>query len=518
LTKKARIYCLSLFLFLKQEASTSYSVGDECDDNIVTEVGCQHAATDISIDRCCRWHDDLFDDEDVQEEASPPVISDHYKVKPHHCHCFYTNPDHEKGVNYTVILYKNEKDGKIIIDGLRDNEKEIKDISGYTFVLTDINNGKKILPVANDDFPVIFENLDKSNYKIEVFNEEGESICFKRFVFNSRKKVIITQEEKEEEKPAFVRWVLVDIKNLNKTEFIWVGVSIEKGYIEKGSKFHVRAIDKFTDPVLFSQYFKDYDGDFDPEHMVFYELKIIKPDGSEYSKLGTKAKIYVQVPKGWDEGDLKAVFISEEKDEQFMESYINVPKRGRCLVYETTHFSPYAIIDKADKQIGDSETTDISVSNSTESKNTYLPESLKNFRQNDISEDLNNLQDDISEGLNDLLTNFQENLNESLENILKDLKDNNKNNNRENHVIKKQGFDSPQTDDHFVEKSALGLTAFASACGIFYLSIKKMKKTAKHLRDDSQDLNKTFSPEENADEKKFNLLATGKRYVAKHYA
>jgi len=310
-------------------------------------------------------HDfDHYDHHDPWGHGGKSPDDHHHEHEDHHRHYdwdhfdFHQRDEHhdnghyerKKEYKYKMILEKDEVNGKISVKKIIRNRKELVDISGYTFVLIDIETDKKIAGICTEDFPVEFNDLKSGNYKIEIYDENDNKVCSKNESLKIKENII-----REEEKfPEFKRWLFVEVKSHkaklgSKKDFIWVGIAVNKGFIEKGSKFHVKLIDKDSDPEEFEKHMKNYDGDYkDPEHMVFYEIGITKPDGTEYHDLNTRAKIYVQIPEGWDKGDLEAVYVSEEKDEQFQEYYINIPGRGDCLVYETTHFSPYTIIDKSD--------------------------------------------------------------------------------------------------------------------------------------------------------------------------
>ncbi len=139
---------------------------------------------------------------------------------------------------------------------------------------------------------------------------------------------------------AFEQWITMDIGS----ETLNVGIRALGDVFENGSTFYVQEILPGT-----SEWYEErnnLDNDFPVEHVKFMHLGVKKPNSEEkYTTLNGKATILVEVPKGWDIGELEAVFVSTGEDEDFEEFYEEISGKT-YLKWHVTHFSPYAIIDK----------------------------------------------------------------------------------------------------------------------------------------------------------------------------
>ena len=139
---------------------------------------------------------------------------------------------------------------------------------------------------------------------------------------------------------AFEQWITMGIGS----ETLNVGIRALGDVFENGSTFYAEEILPGTSEWY--EHRNNLDNDFPVEHVKFMHLGVKKPNSEEkYTTLNGKATILVEVPKGWDIGELEAVFVDIGKDEDFEEFYEEISGKT-YLKWHVTHFSPYAIIDK----------------------------------------------------------------------------------------------------------------------------------------------------------------------------
>lgn len=81
------------------------------------------------------------------------------------------------------------------------------------------------------------------------------------------------------------------------------------------------------------------------QRLKIYDIFVLDPYGEKITEFGDYATLYIQIPDNYDEKDLKAIHINEDKDQEFDE-WIETIDGKKYLVFNTNHFSPYAILDK----------------------------------------------------------------------------------------------------------------------------------------------------------------------------
>lgn len=139
---------------------------------------------------------------------------------------------------------------------------------------------------------------------------------------------------------AFEQWTTVGAGS----ETLNVGIRALGDVFENGSTFFAEEISSGTDE--WNAVYNNLDKNFPIERLKFINLGVKKPNSEEtYTTLNGKATILVEVPQGWDVGELEAVFVSTGEDENFEEFYDSISGKT-YLGWHITHFSPYAIIDK----------------------------------------------------------------------------------------------------------------------------------------------------------------------------
>lgn len=125
------------------------------------------------------------------------------------------------------------------------------------------------------------------------------------------------------------------------TEKLTVGMVASLATVEEASaKFVVDCFD--ASETEHTNYFKLLDTQ-NVDHAVFFDLSLKNSKGTT-KQLNGCAKIYLQVPTGWDAHELQAIFVSEKEDEEFIEKLETVDGI-EYVTFITNHFSPYALVD-----------------------------------------------------------------------------------------------------------------------------------------------------------------------------
>ena len=168
-----------------------------------------------------------------------------------------------------------------------------------------------------------------------------------------------------EVKPGSVIWLKEDSYGAS----AWYGLDNTQDIFEPGSRFWVRWLHAIDDKEEYDEYFAKLDEEHrqrveeDPSggtRLWIFLTGVTKPDGTtEYGDIGVEIPYYIQLGDDWDETDINALFISENRDEpisvQFdtVESFnqqfesINFPETsGSYARLLLKHFSPYAVYDE----------------------------------------------------------------------------------------------------------------------------------------------------------------------------
>ncbi len=125
------------------------------------------------------------------------------------------------------------------------------------------------------------------------------------------------------------------------TEKLTVGMVASLATVEESSaKFVVDCFDASEDEH--ADYFKLLDTQ-NVDHAVFFDLSLKNSKGTT-KQLNGCAKIYLQVPTGWNAHELQAIFVSEGEDEPFIEKLETIDN-VQYVTFITSHFSPYALSD-----------------------------------------------------------------------------------------------------------------------------------------------------------------------------
>ena len=125
------------------------------------------------------------------------------------------------------------------------------------------------------------------------------------------------------------------------TEKLTVGMVASLATVEEATaEFIVDCFDASEDEH--ADYFKLLDTQ-NVDHAVFFDLSLKNSKGTT-KQLNGCAKIYLQVPTGWDAHELQAIFVSEKEDEQFIEKLETIDD-VQYVTFITSHFSPYALFD-----------------------------------------------------------------------------------------------------------------------------------------------------------------------------
>jgi len=89
-----------------------------------------------------------------------------------------------------------------------------------------------------------------------------------------------------------------------------------------------------------------YDGTYNVENIAFFDINLLDLyDNKLPMPLPREVRALLQIPEGWDKGDLEAVLIASGADVEFEESVVTIDGAD-YLAFWTNHFTPYAMIDK----------------------------------------------------------------------------------------------------------------------------------------------------------------------------
>ncbi|BED92233.1 MAG: hypothetical protein CfP315_0839 [Candidatus Improbicoccus pseudotrichonymphae] len=93
-------------------------------------------------------------------------------------------------------------------------------------------------------------------------------------------------------------------------------------------------------------YKKNIDNFSEVEHFLGYDIKVTDPYGKELQPNG-KVEVWLEIPSHYDSVDqIHVNFVSEGKDEIFNDDKVEQHENKKYYVFQTTHFSPYAIVDE----------------------------------------------------------------------------------------------------------------------------------------------------------------------------
>lgn len=135
--------------------------------------------------------------------------------------------------------------------------------------------------------------------------------------------------------------------NLSQTD-AKTGVILEapEGTFPADAKIDVNEVDK--DSSNYSMILENVDKSIKniAERFKFYSIKILDASGNKLQPAnGNKVKISLPIPDGYDLNDLEAIRVEAGDDIEYNEHVEEIDGKN-YLVFETDHFSDYAIIDK----------------------------------------------------------------------------------------------------------------------------------------------------------------------------
>lgn len=133
----------------------------------------------------------------------------------------------------------------------------------------------------------------------------------------------------------------------------WYMLDNTSGEFESGSRFWVQWLNNKDNPIEFLKHFNNIDQTIrdriDSNRVWIFLVGVTNPDGiTEYETLSHEIPLYIQMGTDWDYGDVKAMYISETKDEDVYASYLNMECPEGIKEFaklSIKHFSPYAIYD-----------------------------------------------------------------------------------------------------------------------------------------------------------------------------
>ncbi|MBQ3092772.1 MAG: DUF3089 domain-containing protein [Clostridia bacterium] len=144
-------------------------------------------------------------------------------------------------------------------------------------------------------------------------------------------------------KLGFTQWVPVVLNN----EQLKIGIKASLETISEDSKFVVSLVSESSgSDKEYHDLLSKFDKKDNIERICFFDFSITGQDASDVRELNGYAKLYIQIPKGWDEGQLETMFVADGNDENFEEKIEEVDG-VKYLTFSTNHFSPYALFDPA---------------------------------------------------------------------------------------------------------------------------------------------------------------------------
>lgn len=81
------------------------------------------------------------------------------------------------------------------------------------------------------------------------------------------------------------------------------------------------------------------------ENIAFFEITLYQSNGEPVPMpLARKVRVLIQIPEGWDKGDMEVALVSPDTDIEFEENVVTIDGIN-YIAFWTDHFSPYSTID-----------------------------------------------------------------------------------------------------------------------------------------------------------------------------
>ena len=135
--------------------------------------------------------------------------------------------------------------------------------------------------------------------------------------------------------------------DLGRNTAAWYGFDNSDGVFENGSRAYVHWYNKQQNPEKFDNI--DETHEIDSDNCYYFEVGVIRPDGTQYTQLSKPVNFYVQIGDDWDKDDLQAYYITQGEDESVSVKYdaTTYPEGTDDFgIMSLSHFSPYFIYDK----------------------------------------------------------------------------------------------------------------------------------------------------------------------------
>ena len=239
--------------------------------------------------------------------------------------------------------------GTAIVEPEGDSDKS------KTFTSSSTIKGVKIDIEADKD---TYTLEDTAKFTVTLDNTNPYSVFVKDIQFGLpeyiEKQIIAALPEKLEAnksytpvevevKLGFTQWVPVVLNN----EQLNIGIKASLETIPADSKFVVSMVSESSgSDNEYHDLLSKFDKKDNIERICFFDFSITGQDASDVRELNGYAKLYIQIPKDWDEGQLEAMFVADGNDENFEEKIEEVDG-VKYLTFSTNHFSPYALFDPA---------------------------------------------------------------------------------------------------------------------------------------------------------------------------
>lgn len=216
------------------------------------------------------------------------------------------------------------------------------------FATTDMSKVNVSITTDKDSY----ELTDKANITIIIENKNSYGIFVEELDLGLPDYILHQVSTEIPEKVEANSKSTIELKNINlgfqdfknvdlDEQNIKVGILSSYNTISPDSIFSVNCISKGHDE--FEKYLSNLDEKNNAQRVAFFDFAI-RDKNSTPKELNGYAKIYIQIPDGWDAAELQAIFVSNSKDEEF-EEVIETIDGVKYLTFKTNHFSPYALFD-----------------------------------------------------------------------------------------------------------------------------------------------------------------------------
>ena len=157
---------------------------------------------------------------------------------------------------------------------------------------------------------------------------------------------------------------IIWLKEESDGTYAWYGVDNRSKTFALGSRFWVKWLSAERDKEEYQKYLEQLDDESKTKaeegKLWIFLTGVTNPDGVDYTNLDISIPYYIQLGDDWDKEDVRAYYISNEKDEKLVPEIgsvdyfnsssdkIEFPENSDYAKLYLKHFSPYTIMDTKD--------------------------------------------------------------------------------------------------------------------------------------------------------------------------